>query len=36
MIAALAEFEAWFSQRFGRDFCAVFDRYVQDTPKVDF
>ena len=36
LVAALAEFEAWFSQRFGRDFCAVFDRYVPDTPKVDF
>ncbi|MSP50673.1 MAG: hypothetical protein EXQ95_15280 [Alphaproteobacteria bacterium] len=36
MVAALAAFEAWFSDRFGRDFCAVYDRYVPDTPKVDF
>ena len=36
MVAALDAFEAWFSQRFGRDFCAVFDRYVQDTPRIDF
>ena len=36
LVAALTEFEAWFSQRFGRDFCAVFDRYIPDTPKVDF
>ena len=36
LTAALTEFEAWFSQRFGRDFCAVFDRYIPDTPKVDF
>ena len=36
MLAALAAFEAWFAERFGRDFCAVFDRYVPDTPKVDF
>ena len=36
MLAALATFEAWFAERFGRDFCSVFDRYVPDTPKVDF
>ncbi|MBM3549442.1 MAG: hypothetical protein FJX54_21095 [Alphaproteobacteria bacterium] len=36
MIQALADFETWFMQRFGRDFCSVFDRYVPDTPKVDF
>lgn len=36
MLVALADFEAWFTQRFGRDFCAVYDRYVPDTPKVDF
>lgn len=36
MLAALAGFEAWFTERFGRDFCSVFDRYVPDTPKVDF
>ena len=35
-LAALAAFEAWFAERFGRDFCSVFDRYVPDTPKVDF
>jgi hypothetical protein len=31
-----AAFEAWFSERFGRDFCAVYDPYVPDTSKVDF
>ncbi|MBL8687605.1 MAG: hypothetical protein JNL04_00810 [Rhodospirillaceae bacterium] len=36
MLEALAGFEAWFAERFGRDFCSVFDRYVPDTPKVDF
>lgn len=36
MLAALDAFEAWFAERFGRDFCSVFDRYVPDTPKVDF
>ena len=36
MVAALDAFEAWFSERFKRDFCAVYDRYVPDTPKVDF
>ena len=36
MLAALAAFEAWFAERYGRDFCSVFDRYVPDTPKVDF
>jgi hypothetical protein len=36
MLAALAAFEAWFAERFGRDFCSVFDRYEPDTPKVDF
>ena len=36
MIAALDAFEVWFAERFKRDFCAVFDRYVPDTPKVDF
>ncbi|MBM3532602.1 MAG: hypothetical protein FJX60_06160 [Alphaproteobacteria bacterium] len=35
-LQALADFEAWFMQRFGRDFCSVFDRYAPDTPKVDF
>ncbi len=36
MLAALDAFEAWFAERFGRDFCSVFDRYAPDTPKVDF
>jgi hypothetical protein len=36
MLQALADFEGWFMQRFGRDFCSVFDRYTPDTPKVDF
>jgi len=36
MLAALDAFEAWFIERFGRDFCSVFDRYAPDTPKVDF
>jgi hypothetical protein len=36
MLAALADFEASFVERFGRDFCSVFDRYEPDTPKVDF
>jgi hypothetical protein len=36
VIAALDAFEVWFAERFKRDFCAVFDRYVPDTPKVDF
>lgn len=36
MVAALDAFEAWFAERFKRDFCAVYDRYVPDTPKVDF
>ena len=36
MLDALAAFEAWFAERVGRDFCSVFDRYVQDTPRVDF
>lgn len=36
MLEALAAFEAWFAERFGRDFCAVYDRYIPDTPKVDF
>ena len=36
MLTALDAFEAWFAERFGRDFCSVFDRYVPDTPKVDF
>ena len=36
MLAALAAFEAWFAERYGRDFCSVFDRYVPDKPKVDF
>ncbi len=36
MLGALDAFEAWFAERFGRPFCSVFDRYVPDTPKVDF
>lgn len=36
MLAALGDFEAWFAERFGREFCAVYDRYIPDTPKVDF
>ncbi len=36
LLAALDAFEAWFAERFKRDFCAVFDRYIPDTPKVDF
>jgi hypothetical protein len=36
LLQTLADFEAWFTERFGRDFCAVFDRYIPDTPKVDF
>jgi hypothetical protein len=36
MLVALDAFETWFAERFGRDFCSVFDRYVPDTPKVDF
>ena len=36
VLAAWEAFEAWFALRFGREFCAVFDRHVPDTPKVDF
>jgi hypothetical protein len=36
VLAALEAFEAWFAEKFGRDFCSVFERYAPDTPKVDF
>jgi hypothetical protein len=32
----LARFEAWYAERFGNPFWALFDRYSPETPVVDF
>jgi hypothetical protein len=34
--AELARFESWYAERFGSPFWALFDRYVPETPVVDF
>jgi hypothetical protein len=34
--AELARFEAWYTERFGTPFWALFDRYSPETPVVDF
>lgn len=34
--AELARFESWYSERFGNEFWALFDRYSPETPVVDF
>jgi hypothetical protein len=34
--AELARFESWYAERFGSAFWALFDRYVPETPVVDF
>lgn len=34
--AALRTFEAWYREETGTDFYALFDRYMPDTPRVDF
>jgi hypothetical protein len=34
--AALGEFESWFETSRGRPFYSLFDRYMPDTPVVDF
>jgi hypothetical protein len=36
VIAALREFESWFQADTGTSFYALFDRYVPETPVVDF
>ncbi|GLK80595.1 hypothetical protein [Methylopila turkensis] len=36
VLAAFAAFEAWHEAERGRPFAEVFDRYVQETPLVDF
>ena len=33
---ALAGFEDWYSAETGSDFYALFDRYMPETPRVDF
>jgi hypothetical protein len=33
---ALAGFEAWYAAETGTPFWALFDRYVPETPVVDF
>lgn len=33
---ALAAFEDWYSAETGSDFYALFDRYMPETPRVDF
>lgn len=33
---ALQAFEAWYREETGTDFYALFDRYMPDTPRVDF
>jgi hypothetical protein len=35
-LQALAAFEAWYADLRGRPFADLFDRYVQETPLVDF
>jgi hypothetical protein len=32
----MAEFEDWYRKNFGQSFYDLFDRYVQETPVVDF
>lgn len=33
---ALREFESWYRTEIGSEFYALFDRYMPDTPRVDF
>lgn len=34
--AALRDFEAWYRAETGSDFYALFERYMPETPRVDF
>jgi hypothetical protein len=34
--AELVRFERWYTERFGNEFWALFDRYSPETPVVDF
>ena len=34
--ALMVEFEDWYGRNFGQPFYDLFDRYVQETPVVDF
>lgn len=34
--AALRTFETWYREEIGGDFYALFDRYMPETPRVDF
>jgi hypothetical protein len=36
LAAELGRFERWYSERFGNEFWALFDRYSPETPVVDF
>jgi hypothetical protein len=34
--AALATFESWYQQTYGRSFWVLFEHYISETPLVDF